>query len=520
MKHSPLRLRWILLAGCLIVAAGAAWLALRVPFSSDTLRARLVSTLEDRLDSDVELGALALTVFPRFHVRGDQLVIRHRGRTDVPPLFKVAAFTVDADLAGLWRRHVNRVTLEGLEIHIPPRTGGDKPEEPDVTAGPHVTTGRQVVVDVLEAPGSRLVMLPRDKDKAPKVWNLHELRLETVSGNTGMPFRAVLTNAVPPGFIFTEGSFGPWHIDDPGHSPLDGRFTFDDADLGVFKGIAGKLSAVGKFGGTLERIDIHGTTNTPDFMVRISGHEVPLKTTYHAVVDGTNGDTTLQTVDAAFLGTTLTAKGGVYDVKGVKGRLVTLDITSTNGRLEDFMTLAIPTPSPPMTGALTLNTKFELPPGDRDIVEKLRLNGRFVIDQGRFTDPDIQQRINGLSQRATGKPEGPQPRVTSSFAGDFALADAELALRRLTFDVPGAVVDINGRYSLRRETLAFAGDLVMDAKISETFTGFRSFLLKAVDPLFRRAGRTVIPLRITGTRDKPSFGMDVKRVFTRRPAKP
>ena len=37
-----------------------------------------------------------------------------------------------------------------------------------------------------------------------------------------------------------------------------------------------------------------------------------------------------------------------------------------------------------------------------------------------------------------------------------------------------------------------------------------------VDPLFRRGGRTVVPIRITGSRTEPSFGLDVKRVFTRR----
>jgi hypothetical protein len=56
----------------------------------------------------------------------------------------------------------------------------------------------------------------------------------------------------------------------------------------------------------------------------------------------------------------------------------------------------------------------------------------------------------------------------------------------------------------------------MDAKLSQTTTGFKSFLLRAVDPLFRRSGRTVIPIRITGSRNEPSFGLDVKRVFTRR----
>ena len=59
------------------------------------------------------------------------------------------------------------------------------------------------------------------------------------------------------------------------------------------------------------------------------------------------------------------------------------------------------------------------------------------------------------------------------------------------------------------------GTLYADAKVSQMTTGFKSLLLKVVDPLFRRDGRTVVPLKITGTRADPSFGLDVKRVFSR-----
>jgi hypothetical protein len=31
--------------------------------------------------------------------------------------------------------------------------------------------------------------------------------------------------------------------------------------------------------------------------------------------------------------------------------------------------------------------------------------------------------------------------------------------------------------------------------------------------LFRKSGRTVIPLKISGARSNPSFGLDTKRVF-------
>ena len=514
------RRRWtiVAIAAAAVVSSGIAWLVARIPFSSETLRSRVITTLQDRLDADVELGEVTLQVLPRFEVKGEDLIIRHRLRRDAPPLFIVDAFTVNADVFGLWRRHVAYVKLDGLQIQISPRE--DEGTEPPANAsrgGPHLAEGPQVVVDLLDAPGAKLLIWPRNKEKPPKTWLMHDLRVESVSANTTMPFTAVLTNALPPGQIATDGSLGPWHRDDPGHTPLHGQFTFRDADLGVFKGIDGTLSAAGIFGGSLARIDVKGQTDTPDFAVNISGQPVPLKTTYHAIVDGTNGDTRLEDIRASFLSTSLTAKGGVFDVEGVKGRLITLDVAIDEGRIEDVMRLAVNTPKPPMTGTLHLTTAFNLPPGDRDVVDKLELNGRFVIEQGSFTDPGVQQRINTLSQRASARRQTTTARsVTSTFAGRFVLKGGVLALPEVSFDVPGAVVELTGQYALRRQTLAFAGELNMDAKLSETTTGFKSFLLRAVDPLFRRAGRTVVPLRVTGTRDQPSFGLDVKRVFTRR----
>jgi len=509
------RRRWVAIVGVsIIVLAALGSMATRVPLSSEVLRSRVTAALRDALDADVEIGAVTLRVFPRFEAQATDLVIRHRGRRDIAPLISIEALTVNADIIGLWRRHVAHVTLDGLEIQIPPKEDVEDDDAQDVR--PHVFDGRQVTVDVLEAPGTKLVILPKRKEKPPKTWELHTLRLESVGVNTTMPFKAMLTNAVPPGEIATEGSFGPWQRDDPGDTPLQGRFTFKDADLGFFKGIDGTLSSVGNYGGSLGRIDVRGTTDTPDFMVDVSGQPVPLKTTYHAIVDGTNGDTRLESVDASFLNTSLTARGGVFDVKGVKGRLVTLDVEIDRGRIEDILRLAVKSPRPPMTGGLRLRTTFNLPPGDQDVIDKLRLNGRFVLEGGRFTDATIQHQIDTLSLRARGKPDVNTSRtVTSTFAGRFVLEDGVLALPVVTFDVPGAVVELTGRYALRKETLDFAGELVMDAKLSETTTGFKSFLLKAIDPLFRREGHTVVPLQVTGTREQPSFGLDVKRVFTR-----
>jgi hypothetical protein len=167
-----------------------------------------------------------------------------------------------------------------------------------------------------------------------------------------------------------------------------------------------------------------------------------------------------------------------------------------------------------MTGGLTLTTKLEIPPGDQDVADKLKLDGAFNIVDGRFSNADVQRKINELSHRARArKADAPRRQVGSDFSGRFLLENGRLELRKLTFDVPGAIVELNGRYNLKSEMLNFAGTLFMDAKVSQTVSGWKSLLLKVVDPLFRKNGRTVVPIKISGRRSQPEFGLDAKRVF-------
>ena len=435
-------------------------------------------------------------------------------------LISARAFEVSSSLSALLRKHVTRVTLDGFAIQIPPGdVDADSGERGSRLGGlprPGMNASlRQVVIDELIADNATLTILPRRPDRPPKVWRMHELHLQSVGPAQAMPFRSVLTNGVPPGEIDTAGTFGPWNVDDPGATPIEGTFTFDQADLSVFKGIAGTLSSHGDFTGSLERLVVRGRTSTPDFTVTIGAHPMPLDTIYSAVVDATNGDTTLDRIDATFLNTSLVATGGVYGKSGVRGRQVELVVTMDAGRLEDVLQLVVNTPKPTMLGGLQLQTRMEIPPGDRDIVDKLRLAGTFHIAGGHFTDPGVQTRINSLSRRAQGKPGDESIHVTSDFTGTFALGNGRLALRPLRFDVPGALVELVGNYGLRDGSLALAGDVLFDAKMSQAVGGWKAFLLKPVDPLFRRNGRTFVPVTIGGFRGAPKFGFDRGRLFNR-----
>jgi hypothetical protein len=506
-----------------VVAAAAVGVVRLVPLSSETARERFVTALANRLDAEVELQELRVHILPSLRAEGRGLTIRHKGRRDVPPLIAIAHFSAESRLTNLLHRHISRVDIEGLDIEIPPDRNRDDSDTPAPAPNdrvgqpmPNVDAARAFVVDQLFSTGARLTIIPAEAGNVPKVWDIHDLRMQSVSTGTAMPFEATLHNAVPPGAIATRGTFGPWASERPGRTPLDGTFAFNDADLSVFNGISGVLAAHGQFGGRLDRIDIHGETDTPEFKVA-TGLPVPLHTRYHAIVDGTNGNTILDEVDASFLKTSIVAKGAVTGQPHKPGRTVTLDVTMNQGRLEDVLRLAVNSSRPPMVGGLRLATKFVLPPGDEDVVRKLRLDGRFAIAGTRFTDATVQDKINELSHRGSGKVREPDiPRVASRFEGSFRLGGGRLEIPRVTFDVPGSVVDLTGTYDVVPETLNFTGTLFMDAKVSDTTTGVKHFLLKLADPFFKRdGGGSAIPIKVTGRRSDPSFGLDKGRIFSK-----
>jgi len=192
--------------------------------------------------------------------------------------------------------------------------------------------------------------------------------------------------------------------------------------------------------------------------------------------------------------------------------MITLDVTVDQGRLEDLMRLAVKSDKPPMTGAIKFHTMFNLPPGKGDLSDRLNLNGKFDVAQGQFSSPEVTGKIETLSRKAQGQPENQDAGSSiSALRGSFVLDNGVIAFRGLTFSVTGAEVALNGKYALEKEDLDFHGKLRMEAKLSQTMTGVKSFLLKAFDPFFRKNGHTELPIKITGTRAHPSFGLDLRR---------
>jgi hypothetical protein len=506
------RRTWPYVLGILVgvIVGVIVFVSLRIRHLEDRTRAWVVSELEERFNSQVQLDELHVNIAPIVGVTGEGLAIRYHNRSDLPPMFRLQRFSFHLGLLGIWRapHHISGIYVENMTITLPPR--GEKKAKP-LEAEHQQKKVPSVIVDQIVINDTDLVIVPKKEGKEPLDWDIHDLVLKSVGADKPFDFRGNLTNAKPVGEIATTGKFGPWDADEPGDSPVSGVYKFTNADLGPFPGIAGILSSTGKYDGRLNEIQVEGETDTPDFSLDKVGSPVPLHTKYSATVDGTNGDTYLHPVNATLLHSLIVANGSVVKAKEKNGHYITLDVVSQRARLEDILRLATKSDKPFMTGVLNLKTKFLQPPGPVKVLDKLKLEGEFDVTDGRWTSAEVRDKLESFSRHAEGKPNDEEAGSSvSDLRGHFRLDNGVITFKDLSFSVPGAAILLHGSYNLRGEDLDFDGQLRMKARISQTVTGTKSFFLKAIDPFFAKNGAgAVIPISISGKRDAPVIGMSV-----------
>ena len=509
--------RRIVLGGLLaFIIVAAVGITVHVRQLEPRLRDWVVETLSQSLKSEVELGAVHLNWVP-LQLQAENLTVRHHGRTDVPPLLVVKSFLVDLELTDLWNRStIEHVVVDGLEINFPPKdpVTGKRPL-PDPSSGSSGADETGVVLKRLTAKNTRMAIIPREDWKDPKVWDIVELEMKNLRSGEPATFTAELTNPIPEGKIETTGSFGPWQPDEPGDTPIAGDYTFA-ADLGSIEGLEGDLNAVGKMEGTIDRISTTGQTRTEKFrLTELNGDALALTTAYEAVVDGTKGDVELNRVDVHLGRSEFIAKGVVEGTKGVKGKRIVLNVKSSNANLGELLRFASKGAEPPAYGRLILDTAFDLPQGKQPILGRLQLEGSVRAERVTFTNDVVQDKIDVLSRKAQGRPtDASIDEVASSMGTKFSLRDGVFTYEGLSFAVQGADVRLAGTHSLRSKSLNLAGEVLLKATVSQTMTGFKSWLLKPFDPLFKKNGAgTRLAIRVQGTQDQPKVGLEIGKTL-------
>jgi hypothetical protein len=513
----PSARRWLIFAAA-VIGVLAIVLFVTARQLRPRLHAEVVKGLSEHLDSEVTLEHFDIRLFPRPSLSGRDLVVRHQGRTDIPPLVTVGSFSGHTSWRMALVRRMDDVKLEGLEIVIPPRRKADMPSlDPPPSAGDGEEEGPKPPfgVNQLTATNARLTIMPKRDDKDPLVFDIHSLVVGNLTFVQPSTYEAELTNPIPFGRIKAQGSFGPWAKEEPGDTPVDGTYVFN-ADLGTIKGVAGKLDAEGTLTGAVSHIATKGTTKTPDFSLpKLKAAAMPLSTSYQAIVDGTNGDVVLERVEARLADSHFVAAGSIVGTKGIKGKRIVLDVTSEDALMEDLLRLTVRHAPPAMTGAVRLQTSFDLPQGEQDVIDKLLLEGKVSIKTARFTSDNVQDRIDDLSRRGSGRPNDESiDNVASNLATNFDMKDGRIRLSDLTYAVPGAAVSMAGTYTLESGALDFAGVARLEASASDTQTGFKHFLLMPFNPLLRKGGAgTRVAITVGGTVDEPKFGVDFGRTL-------
>jgi hypothetical protein len=170
-----------------------------------------------------------------------------------------------------------------------------------------------------------------------------------------------------------------------------------------------------------------------------------------------------------------------------------------------------------MTGAVDFRTKMVIPPGKVDILNKLQLQGSFGVSAAHFTNSTVQRRIQALSERARGiskkrAEKGPQEIIASDFRGRFNLRGGFARFSELGFEVPGALVTLDGTYNLDSTAIDLHGLFRMKATLSQTQSGWKRLLLTPLDRFFEKDGAGFqVPFKIDGDKEHPGFGLEFHR---------
>lgn len=504
-RKIPRALRWTGFGLASLIIAGIVLLATHWPFS----REAMTRAIQEATSRPVQIGAFRQSYFPPGCL-AENIRVLHNGNPGGPPLITVEKLLVQGSLTGMFSspKRLAQVKVVGLHIAIPPDGSHQGTARFALDSG-----AKSLAISKIVADGALLEFLPSKPGDKPYLLRIDGLVLRGVGSGKPWSYTAVLTNSKPPGVIRAAGEFGPWNPDNPGVTPVSGEYTYTDVDLGVFHGISGTLQAKGKFRGPLGRMETEGDIEVPNFHVEHSGSSVRVAVDYHAIVNGTNGDTRLDPARARFLRTTLIARGPIAGREGEKGKTVTLDLSVPQGRIDDILRLFVEEKTAPLSGAVKLDARFLWPPGPRKFVEKIRMNVDFGIAGGKFRSNETQGTIDRISKSGQGeskKEAEEDPRtMLSDLRGGVTFRNGIATFRGVSFEVPGAMANIRGTYGLVDHRVDLHGVLHTPGKLSDTTSGFKAFVLKAISPFLKKKNDVkIVPFKITGTFQDAKVSLD------------
>ena len=112
-----------------------------------------------------------------------------------------------------------------------------------------------------------------------------------------------------------------------------------------------------------------------------------------------------------------------------------------------------------------------------------------------------------MSAGARGEKDPADPEtVLTDLTGQVSMLKGTSTFTDLSFGVPGASARMHGTYNLLNYKIDLRGQMQVDTKISNTESGTKAFLLKAMEPFFKKKKKgEIVPVKISGTYDHPDL---------------
>ncbi|HKW19377.1 MAG TPA: AsmA-like C-terminal region-containing protein [Terriglobales bacterium] len=455
------------------------------PFAESSIKSRLARSTS----AHVHFGRFHEKYFPPGCV-AENVVFERNGHN----VIAIQRLTIRSGLLGLFRHHVSVLRAEGARIVL---------TKSDVAAAR--SSDDQTTLDQLIADGA-VLEVTHGQQRPPLRFIFHRFRLQNLGGSGTTKFSAVFENPLPQGLVRTSGQFGPWNSSGAAATQVSGEYSLENADLGVFHGIGGRITSKGSFKGTFRQMEVEGSTAAPQFEVTSTQHSLPLYTQFSAFVNATNGETVLRDIKAKFGHDEIDARGSVAGGPDGK-RAATIDLACARGRIEDTFYPFISSPRSPVTGDVEFHLQVVIAPGNQRFVQKIKLASDFRILNAAFTNARTESRMNQMAE-APHQKEPLEARDTQ-MQGQVRLSNGVAHLSNFYVRDGGASAQLQGSYNLVDERVNMHGKLTTEASLSKTTSGIKAAFAKALEPIFKKHGHEkVVPVKISGTYKRPSFGLD------------
>lgn len=402
------------------------------------------------------------------------------------------------DLLTLQRR-VRLVEMTGVHLIIPP--AGSRASHEDFPSGSASGFSGPSTAIVLLRLHNSILEVQHDGGQSLR-FAIRSLELRSVRKGQPIDYVLDMENPMPAGHISARGTFGPLNPNDVGATPVSGQFTFNQVKLTDIGELHGTLASSGHFSGPLRAIQATAISDTPDFAVS-DGQPTEVRGYVQCTVNGTNGDVFLHAVEATSGKTVIHARGQVAGAP----KITTIDLVVDRGRAEEMLRPFIHA-SVPVIGAASLHAHAWVGPTGKPFLQRLRVTGGFDLPAGKAADPTVERSLSSFSAREQKKtpdpgtdPPSDQADVLSTVQGPATIRNGIISTTGLLFQIPGAHVRLNGTFNLDNEAVHLDGPLMMDSSISHATTGWKSVLLKAFSPFFKRKDHSgsQIPIAVLGT---------------------